>query len=327
MNNYLKLSITTVLSVLYILLSAANIFAQPTCSRVLTYLIRNENGQIMTSAETQQLTIQDINGVALKLQKNSPDADGRLPYEYESAVNRYQELRPERFQLFNLTSNPLRLPSDSYPIVPCSNFGEMTLRYGGKQMKLLFDIGEFGSVYGAMIDSLPFQEGTFHLRSTQCKEGAIPPVADKLNISNCLVAADNWEGMNKDWVRHLQWNDFNGGQINTPGFNCNNQPMKVISRQKDWEAAWRDYRGVRPGNPLPPVDFKTEVVLVGFLPKAPPALGYDSLFVDKKGNLTFHPLPPPENYYQKACSVALLTIYRSGIKSVEGKLLLSPSDN
>lgn len=131
--------------------------------------------------------------------------------------------------------------------------------------------------------------------------------------------------MEKNWVRRLIWNEFWSNNKAIKEKKCRNKTIGVIKSQKDWEAKWEFYRGPTKYNQLPAIDFKAEVVLIVYLPKSPPILGYDSIIVDKKDDLTVHPLPPPKGYYPNGCSVLLVEIYRSGVKSIEGKPLPPPS--
>lgn len=296
-----------------IFLPASNVFAQR-CIGATKYIVRDEKGEMMSLKEMEKLTF-SFNGTALKLHKAPNDAELAY-YEYEDVQFYDGKFRRQTEKIF--LSNPLIFGIDS----PCGKLGDLTVGSGGKLMKLFFDIGEHNTSY--LIDSLPFQEGTFQLKSLGCKDGARPPMIDNLNAGNCFVSADNWKGMEKDWVRHLIWNDFSGGRIDTQGLDCRKKTIGVISTQKDWEAAWKFYREANRGNPLPAVDFRAEVVLTVFLPKAPPSSGYDSILVDKKGDLTFRRLPPPKAYDPDACSILLLIIYRSGVESIEGKPLPPP---
>lgn len=198
----------------------------------------------------------------------------------------------------------------------------MTLEYGGKQMRLIFDIGEHNTSYE--IDSLPFREGIFHLGSLKCNDGAKPPLIDNRNTGKCLVSAESWEGMEKDWVRHLIWNDFWGGLVDQP-LNCRNKAIDVINNQKDWAAAWKLNPLATNYSSLPAIDFRAEVVLIIYLSGQPLSLGYDSIIVNKKGDLTLHAPPRPGLIHHRACSILLLSIYRSGVKSIEGKPLPPPT--
>ena len=307
-----------------IFLPAADAFAQMCIGRT-GYVVRDEAGAVMTAEKIKKLRVVSINGQELKFVKDSRDgfADyyetGHMRSFYKD--NKVREFRyvQERILYMN---NPLVfewIPGNTF----CGKIGDMTLEYGGKQMRLFFDIRDHNTYF--QIDSLPFQEGTFHLRGLKCNDGAKPPLIDNNNSGKCVVAADNWEGMEKDWVRQLVWNDFWGGRIDPQGLDCRGKTTDVINTQKDWEAAWKLFREAANGNPLPAIDFKTEIVLMAYAPKAPPSIGYDALMVDKKGDLTVHLVPRPKQYDQKACTILLLAIYRSGIKTVEGKSLPPPA--
>ncbi|HEV8158805.1 MAG TPA: hypothetical protein VGP58_07235 [Pyrinomonadaceae bacterium] len=304
-----------------IFLTASEVFAQY-CTGTTRYVVRDEAGKILTGENLKKLTVKSINGIPLKLRQAASET-GLNYYEAEFVRGYYQDNIPKEFRretrIILEKNNPLIF--GIYSPTVCGKVGDLTLEYGGKQMRLIFDIGEHNTSYE--IDSPPFWEGTFHLASLKCKDGAKPPLIDNNNTGKCPVSADSWKSAGNDWARHLVWNEMWDGR-NARRVDCKNKKLEVITNHKDWTAAWEIYRGVGRSNPLPAIDFKTEVVLIVYLPKAPPSLGYDSIVVDKKGDLTFRP-PPPRSYDPNRCSVLLLEIYRSGIKSIEGKPLPPPS--
>jgi hypothetical protein len=290
------------------------------CIGSTTYVVHDEAGNVMTEENLKKLTVKNVNGLTLKLKKaaNNTATDS---YEAEFIRGIYQDniLKEVRREMRNIVvmTNPLFFD------ILCGKIGDLTLEYKGKQMRLIFDIGEHNTSY--QIDSPPFQEGTFHLQSRRCKDGAKPPVIDNRNTGKCVVTADNWEGMDKDWVRHLIWNDFWGGQLDST-LTCRDKKIDIINNQKDWSDSWKLFREAAKGNPLPLIDFRTEVVLIKYLSGQPPSLSYDSIVVDKKGDLTFRGVARPGLIHHRACSVLLIRIYRSGVKTIEGKLLLGNTE-
>jgi hypothetical protein len=65
-------------------------------------------------------------------------------------------------------------PAPGIDVYPARVVQELTLVYSGKQMKLVFDINQHHFTH-YLIDSLPFQDGAFRLRSFACKRnGPLP---------------------------------------------------------------------------------------------------------------------------------------------------------
>jgi hypothetical protein len=193
-------------------------------------------------------------------------------------------------------------------------------------MILYFDIREYG-YYD--IDSVPFQEGVFHLRpydfdSMPFPEGVFhlrrSPTCDIRSPGKCFMSAENWEGSDKEWIRHIvPRRQSSGGYIRKSAKFCDKSP-DVITNQEDWSAAWRSYSEATSGNWLTNVDFRREMVLIPYLPDRSPGYPVEAIRVDKKGDLTFHPGPENPRVPNK-CSILFLIINRAGIKSVGGKPL------
>jgi hypothetical protein len=166
-----------------------------------------------------------------------------------------------------------------------------------------------------VIDSLPFQEGTFHLRSLRCNDGARPPMID--NNTNG-VSADNWDGLEKDWVRRLFWNESIGIRSDQSR-SCRARVINIIGSQTDLAAAAESYPEIKRGGTLPPtIDFRTEIALIISTPR----LSHGSIIVGKNGDLTLDQSPEVSD---NNCHVFFLAVYRSGVKSIEGKPLPTAS--
>src|SRR5262249_22038369 len=174
----------------------------------------------------------------------------------------------------------------------CGHIGELKIASPGKQMILYFDTEEHNTYYE--IDSLPFQEGVFHLRSLRCKDGAAPPLIDNRTVGKCLVSAETWEGSDKEWFRYIipeRRSYSRGGYISKSVDFCRGKPPDVITSQEALVAAWNTYREATHVNPLPPVDFRREFVLAPYLPARSPSYSIEAIRVDKRGDLTFDPGP------------------------------------
>lgn len=317
--NHLNLFHFITLLLFLIFASVSDVAAQM-CIGATRYVVRDEAGKIMTEEKLKKLTVKNINGIPLKLIQIPSEMGshyyeiGAYYYEAEIVRARYQKIVRET-EIVLKNSNPLVFFDG---LTHCGRIGDLTLEYGGKQMRLIFDIGGHNTSYE--IDSLPFREGTFRLGSLKCSDGAKPPIIDNLNDGKCLVSAESWEGTNKDWVRHLILNDFWGDQVD-PRLNCSDKKIDVINNQKDWAVAWKLNPLANNYSSIPAIDFRAEVVLIiYFLGR----LGYDSIIVDEKGDLTIRASPRPR-LRREDCSVVLARIYRSGVKSIEGKPLPPPS--
>lgn len=301
-NRYILFCSITFLLVL-ILLSASNVSAQPGCYGTTNYLIRDEAGKAMTLKELEKVTV-SINGVPMKLRY---DISGKEPTFYEYEFVHYYENKIIRDTGKIPFKNPLSISIQPYGF--CGKTGDLTLTYRGKRMRLIFDIDE---ARHAMIDSLPFQSGTFYLNS-----------------------AMEWEDMSKDWKRRLVWNDLWVTGIKQNQNRRCDETITVINKQKDWAAVWELFQNELQAftingsklerQLLPAVDFKTEIVLVIYQRNTAERPRLDSFIVDKNGDLTFHPPPLAKPWLNNFCSLLLVAIYRSGVNSIEGKQL-PPSD-
>jgi hypothetical protein len=283
-----------------ILLPVRSVFAQE-CIGATAYIVRDEAGRVMNLQETKKLVVK-VDGVAL----DQKHFTASISSEFLPDQKEFKEANPLVF--FGV------IPDGAKTVVGyCGKIGEVVIIYGGKQMRLLFDIDKHNTLY--VIDSLPFQEGTFHLRSLKCKDGARPPMIDNNTIGKCVVSADNWEGMEKEWVRRLSKNDYIGIRSDQSR-SCRSKVISVISRQTDLAAAADLYPEIkRGGTLLPAIDFKTEIALIISTPRL---LSYGSIIVDKNGDLTLD--QPPEDS-DNNCHMFFLRVYRSGVKSIEGNPL------
>ena len=202
----------------------------------------------------------------------------------------------------------------------CGGIGEVTLAYGGNVMRMLFDILRHNTSYE--IESPPFQNGTFHLRSRACDRGAPPPLIDNRTTGKCVVRADSWDDPNTDWVRHLvpDQGESSGGPVSISADSCRRRGQSVIADSAEFAAFWNAHPGVNHGNAIPVVDFRTQFVLTVF--QADHGGGYylTSLQVDKRGNLTFV-RAPDQSPNRPACSANTFVLHRSGINAVGGKPL------
>jgi hypothetical protein len=266
--------------------SEQSVFAQR-CIGATSYLIRDEAGKILSQAEMEKLVIK-VDGV-----ETSPD-------------------RPVR-------TNPLSL-GHFHPLNnTCGQVADVVIGYHGKQMTLYYDILEHNTYYE--IDSLPFREGVFHLRSLKCHDGARPPRIDNDTTGKCVVSAETWEGSEKEWVRYVQVARHSGGGdfINQPASFCRRKAPDVIVDQPGLESIWRKYPEATHGNHFPQVDFQREIVIAPYLADQGPSYTFKSLKVDQRGNLTFHPAPRDVDVAENKCSIVFLIINRGGIKTVSGK--------
>jgi hypothetical protein len=276
-----------------IFLPMRKVFAQY-CVGKTTYVARDETGKIMSVKEMEKIAVK-LNGVMLN-HKQSAYLKRNNPLIFCCSGNVYAGI-------------------EGY----CGKVGGMELTLRGKTMRLFFDVPEHNTHYE--IDSLPFQKGAFHLRSLKCKDGKLPPLIDNANSGTCFVSADNWEGMDKDWVRHLQPKEIRGAEA--PMDSCRDEAISVIDTQTDWAAKWKLYPKTSPWygpqNQAPHIDFKTSVVLARhYLSNTPFFDATYTIIVDKKGDLAIHPGPRP---HPKACNYVFVEFYRSDVKSVEGKPL------
>ncbi len=317
---YLRmLSYVAILLAAIIFLTAGDVAAQR-CIGSTRYAVRDEKGKIIAGENLKSLIVKNINGIPVRLQPTASEI-GLFYYEADFVRAYYQdnvvkEFRRETYAVLE-SSNPLIF--GVYRPTICGEVGDLTLEYRGREMRLIFDIPEHNTRY--VIDSLPFQAGTFYRTGLGCSGGVAPPMIDNNSTGQCLVAADTWKKADENWVRPLRWTDSWARRDRTAS--CVERKIEVIGNHGDWVAAWELHRGPNNSDPLPAIDFKTEAVLIVHLPERA-RLGYDFGSVTMKGDLVFRPLAPANRFTSDRCTIWLLRIYRSGIKTIGGKRLPVP---
>ena len=325
--------LTLLITLIFLLASEA--FGQPG-HHGFTYVVRNEKGNIMNSSEMRKIIVKSINDIEPMMIK-SYEAGEAFSFSYRVIIDKYRGTKYSRYatpMILHAADIGMSPPAPGFDVYPAKVIHELTLVYNGRQMRLFFDFGPHRNQY--LIDSLPFQDGTFHLRPSECKSDALMP---GLMINNdksrlCLVSADNWENMEKGSIRFLlptvtwysslrSWNNPNYRSNKSMDL-CYSKAIGMINAPTDWATTWERYREIyRNPNELPPVDFKREIVLSIANPPYP--VGNDSIRVDINGDLTFHPWPAASaetgQSDRRSCNILFLAIYRSGVKSVEGRPL------
>ncbi|NNE98087.1 MAG: hypothetical protein HKN25_03600, partial [Pyrinomonadaceae bacterium] len=73
----------------------------------------------------------------------------------------------------------------------CNQIRDLMLKYRGKPMMLIFDIGIMNSNFD--IEAPPFAKGTFRLKKLKCSSEESPPRIDNENRGFCKVSQHNWE--------------------------------------------------------------------------------------------------------------------------------------
>jgi hypothetical protein len=182
-------------------------------------------------------------------------------------------------------------------------------------MRLVFDIDGHNTYYE--IDSLPFQQGTFHLKSMKCADGAPPPMIDNNTVGKCFVSASNWKPADKTQKRAVIPNETWMSGNSTA--DC--RDTEVITTEQRFAEFVRENPLMNNPNYIPAVDFKTEIVLIQYLDLNRRDRGNGPLTVDANGDLTFREPSVRKEARGSAprCDILLRSVSRSGIRSVEGK--------
>lgn len=275
------------------LLLINGISAQPGFPEHATYLVRDETGKEMSLKELENASIQ-VNGISLHLNYSLQ----KQPAYYEHEFVEYFDEKLVSSKRGIRFSNPLTISLDPYRTV-----GDLMITHRGKRMRLFFDLDSRS--LGAF-DSLPFQSGSFFLKN------------------------NSWEAVDDNWVRRPVWNNYwiTGTKIEPA--KCNSS-INVVNNQKDWIEAWDTYQsreaeytvfGSNENVRAPAIDFRNEMILVLYVRNSF-TLGRQNylFFVDKNGNMTFRPPEPAKRWLSNACSMLVVSFYRSGIRSIEGKVL------
>jgi hypothetical protein len=294
---------------LVMVIAAAGGASAQMCIGSTTYVVRDATGRVMTAEQMRAIDFRSVDGLPLRL---SDSVSAERHYTGEWLTHYYRD---------TVMVGPMLRVDNPLPVGRvCGRISELTLALDGKVMRLLFDIDQHNTSFE--IDSPPFQEGTFHLRSPACADGARPPLIDNRTTGKCRVAAENWEGMDKDWVRHLVLRDFNGGQAPFSADSCRSLKPNAVTTPTEFAGLWSAYSTLAGRNPIPLVDFRTSFVLIAYLPRGTwfNILGVQ---VDKRGDLTLvtQPHPPASS---PECSVVLIQLPRSGVSSIGGRPLPPP---
>lgn len=304
------------------LLSGIDCVAQR-CIGSTRYAVRDQAGKILSGENLKRLTVKSINGIPVRL-NSSPNEIGTFFYEADFVRGFYQDNVAREFRRETRTvlenSNPLIF--GAYNPSVCGKIGDLTLEYRGVEMRLIFDIPEHNTRY--LIDSLPFQAGTFYRGALRCADGGSPPMIDNNTTGKCVVATDTWTKADATWKRPLRWTDSWSSRLNGTD-PCPGRKVEAISRHTEWVDAWALHHGTNRNDPLPAIDFTTEVILIVHLP-ATYRLGHDSAWTNLKGELIFPDQPSVRKRASLNCTVWMLRIYRSGIKSVDGRPLGTNND-
>jgi hypothetical protein len=178
--------------IILIILAANEVFGQPS-PKGFTYVVRNEKGDIMNSSELKKIVVKSINDNEPAMTKNYEDGE-MFSYCY-SAKYRAREYSQHTVSMcLHPAGTGMSPPAPGIDVYPARVVEELTLVYNGKQMKLVFDIKQHHFTY-YLIDSLPFQDGAFRLRSFACKRGGpLPELITTDRGSRCFISADNWVG-------------------------------------------------------------------------------------------------------------------------------------
>jgi hypothetical protein len=176
--------------IILIFLAANEVFGQPS-PKGFTYVVRNQKGDIMNSSELKKVVVKSINDNEAVMTKNYDE--GEIFSNCYSAKYRVTEGIQQAVSLcLHPAGTGMSPPAPGMDVYPSRLVQELTLVYNGKQMKLIFDIKQHHFTY-YLIDSLPFQDGVFRLRSFVCKRsGPLPELITTNNGSLCFISADNW---------------------------------------------------------------------------------------------------------------------------------------
>jgi hypothetical protein len=155
------------------------------CTGSIFYQLRDESGEKMSREQLAKVTVKVIDGIESVIEKN---LDQQIFYKITYPTG----------DIKIKIENPLRVSGS------CGQLKDLTLQYEGKSMKLIFENNDNWTRF--MIDSLPFQAGTFKLEKvTQTEKGlrnfnkqVIPCQKDPNNQSNlCLVSARTWKRLDE----------------------------------------------------------------------------------------------------------------------------------
>ena len=134
---------------------AAGQFCSPA---VVSYIVRDAKGAVLSEAQ--------LNSVSEQL----PKAIGDATVETDQ-VSFMNDLQTFHWHESVDWEGGKKLPALEFVNAGTCNLhlGEVTLTWGGKQMHLVFnlDVGRDQYIHRTVIDSLPFQEGTFALDLSQ----------------------------------------------------------------------------------------------------------------------------------------------------------------
>jgi len=134
---------------------AAGQFCSPA---VVSYIVRDAKGAVLSEAQ--------LNSVSEQL----PKAIGDATVETDQ-VSFMNDLQTFHWHESVDWESGKKLPALEFVNAKTCNLhlGEVTLTWGGKQMHLVFnlDVGRDQYIHRTVIDSLPFQEGTFALDLSQ----------------------------------------------------------------------------------------------------------------------------------------------------------------
>jgi hypothetical protein len=136
--------------------STGSIYAQECHPAAVNYIVRDEKGKVLGESE--------LNAVYERISK--------LPSEVGNVYVGTAFLAKDRKTFYSPYSEE-RKSGEEVPVIafghsgPCQlKFADSTLEYHGKKMRLFFDVdipSKEQPVHDVVIDSLPFQEGTFRL--------------------------------------------------------------------------------------------------------------------------------------------------------------------
>jgi hypothetical protein len=183
-------------------------------------------------------------------------------------------------------------------------------------MHLLFDIREHNTHFE--IDGLPFREGTFHLGSLRCHDGARPPAVDNTTSAKCFVTADNWQATDKDWVRYVIPRPMRAseGTASVPPEECRTKTLDAITERATSDSLRATYPSLNQWF-AQGVDFRVQFLLAVYQTNGG-SYSLKSFRVDKQGNLTFEPPPPGPAAHVGNCTAMYVALFRSGIRSIDG---------
>ncbi len=151
-----------------VLLAVRPTYAQYCNPATVSYIVRDEKGKVLTAAE--------LKSVVDQLPKQIGDADTST---FEVSFNADK-------QTFYWQDSVASGQGNKVPVLMFSNasacimhLGEATLQYGGKKMRLVFnlDITRAQDDRRPVIDGLPFQDGAFKLNLegwTHARDKLIP---------------------------------------------------------------------------------------------------------------------------------------------------------